>query len=81
MVARGNANELPGSGRNPLAPGKGLFMVAMLKACGLGTMVAGNTLGPKPPPPALRATEDIPVLLVIDTIIKMGYCCSGQIWR
>ena len=38
----------------------------MLKAYGLGSMIVGNTLGSE----TLSAIEGIPVLLVIDSIIK-----------
>lgn len=76
MDMEGIANELAGSSRNPLvtdrnppAPGRGRHTVTPLKACSLGTLLTGNTMGSKDHP-APRATEGIPVLLVMDTIIK-----------
>lgn len=69
MDAKGIASELGRSARNPLAPGRGRHTVAMLQECYLGTMVIGNTMGSKDLP-LPWATEDISILLVMDTTIK-----------
>lgn len=76
MDTKGIASEIVGSSRNPLvtdrnppAPGRGHHTVTTLKACSLGTLLTGNTMGSKDHP-APRAAEGIPVLSVMDTIIK-----------